>query len=101
MNVPQADRCFKISKVVGSGPGCISAVIPGPCGIHRTHGKSQTRLMKPRTTKKDRQPNRDISTPPSNMPKAGPQASPAAMIAFAEARSQAGKNIPSNFEYAG
>jgi hypothetical protein len=57
--------------------------------------------MEPRTQKKDRQPNRDISTPPSNMPKAGPQASPEAMIEFAEARWAAGKHFASIFEYAG
>jgi hypothetical protein len=35
------------------------------------------------------------------MPKAGPQASPEAMIEFAEARWKAGKYFASIFEYAG
>jgi hypothetical protein len=35
------------------------------------------------------------------MPKAGPQASPEAMIEFAEARWEAGKYFANIFEYAG
>src|SRR5277367_6244521 len=101
MNVPQAARCFKSSKVVGSGASFISAAIPGPRGIQRNQGKSQSSVMEPRTTKKGRHPYRDISVPPSNMPKAGPQASPDAMIEFADARREAGKYFASIFEYAG
>jgi hypothetical protein len=65
--------------------------MPVPRGIHFIHGISQTKLAAPSTKKKGRHPNRAISSPPSSVPRAGPNFEPASMRELAKPRWCSGK----------
>ena len=73
---PQADRKRRNSGRLGAPD---TSVRPSSwfVGIHFSQGSSQSRLARPRTTKKGRQPNRAISSPPKSMPVPGPNKSAA------------------------
>src|SRR5882762_3725255 len=60
-----------------------------PCaGLRRnlSHGSNQSELATPKIMKKSLHPTRVMSMPPSNVPKAGPEAWPAEMSELARPR---------------
>src|SRR5437764_5197192 len=88
-------------KKEGRGASSCARISAGTALAFNSHGQSHSRAARPKTTNIARQPNWTISNPPSSVPTAGPNDTPATTNPLAYTSDAGGTCRASKFEMKG